>query len=223
MSCPFALLLATANRGKVAELCALFSDSGVDLVPLLSLPGKRTNVIEDGSTFLENALIKAHAAARETGMVTLAEDSGLEVDALAGRPGVRSARFAKEGATDAENNALLLSLLAEVDDDQRTARFRCVMVLVDPWSTAEPFIAEGRCEGMIARVPRGAGGFGYDPLFIVAGENSTMAELSEERKNEVSHRARAAFIMRPYLLALSGERTRAAADLLQSATAESNE
>ncbi|MEZ4293588.1 MAG: RdgB/HAM1 family non-canonical purine NTP pyrophosphatase [Polyangiaceae bacterium] len=217
MTAPVTLLLATTNRGKVAELTALFADAGVRLVPLGSLPGPHTPVVEDGATFLDNALLKAHAGARATGMLTLAEDSGLEVDALGGRPGVRSARFAHEGATDAENNALLLSQLEEVDDDQRTARFRCVMVLVDPWSTAEPFVAEGRCEGSIAREPQGAGGFGYDPLFAVQGEEKTMAELSEERKNEISHRARAAQIMRPFLIALAQERARAAADLLASA------
>jgi XTP/dITP diphosphohydrolase len=214
VTAPFGLLLATTNRGKIAELTALFADVGLTLVPLPSLPGKRAPVVEDGATFLDNALIKAHAAAQATGMVTLAEDAGLEVDALGGRPGVRSARFAKEGATDAENNALLLSLLADVEDEQRAARFRCVMVLVDPWSTAEPFVAEGRCEGWIAREPRGAGGFGYDPLFVVEGDGMTMAELEEERKNHISHRAQAAAIMRPYLYALGHERARAAADLL---------
>lgn len=218
MSEPFTLLLATTNRGKVAELTALFADIGLGLVSLGALPGKLPPVIEDGATFLDNALLKARAAAQATGMVTLAEDAGLEVDALGGRPGVRSARFAKEGATDAENNALLLSSLADVDDDQRTARFRCVMVLVDPWSAGEPFVAEGRCEGTIAREPRGAGGFGYDPLFVVAGEDRTMAELPEDRKNEISHRARAAAVMRPYLAALAAERARVAADVLQSST-----
>lgn len=213
MTPPFGLLLATTNRGKVAELVALFGDVGVTLVPMSSLPGKHPVPVEDGETFLDNALLKAHAAAQRTGMVTIAEDSGLEVDALGGRPGVRSARFAKEDATDAENNALLLQSLEEVDDDQRTARFRCTMVLVDPWSTADPFVVEGRCEGRIERAPRGAGGFGYDPLFLVEGEGVTMAELPEHRKNEVSHRARAAAAMRPYLMALAQERARAAADL----------
>ena len=215
MTPPFSLLLATTNRGKVAELTALFADVGLQLVSLGSLPGAYHPPVEDGSTFLDNALIKAHAAAHATGMVTLAEDSGLEVDALGGRPGVRSARFAGEGATDAENNEKLLSALTDVDDDQRSARFRCVMVLVDPWSTAEPFVAEGRCEGSIARGARGTGGFGYDPLFLVAGEDMTMAELPEDKKNEISHRARAAAAMRPFVIALAQERTRAAADLTQ--------
>lgn len=214
MTAPFSLLLATTNRGKVAELSALFGDAGVSLMPLRIVGRDLPPVVEDGETFLANALLKARAAAEATGMVTLAEDSGLEVDALDGRPGVRSARFAKEGATDAENNALLLSQLADVDDDQRAARFRCVMVLIDPWSHAEPFVAEGRCEGSIAREPRGAGGFGYDPLFVVAEEGLTMAELGEDRKNEISHRARAAAVMRPHVMALAKERARAAADLV---------
>ncbi|MBK8255122.1 MAG: RdgB/HAM1 family non-canonical purine NTP pyrophosphatase [Polyangiaceae bacterium] len=218
MTAPFGLLLATTNRGKVAELTALFGDVGLTLVPMSALPTKLPPVVEDGATFLDNALLKAHAAARATGMVTLAEDSGLEVDVLGGRPGVRSARFAKEGATDAENNALLLSMLADVDDEQRTARFKCVMVLVDPWSNTEPFVAEGRCEGVIAREPQGSGGFGYDPLFVVSGENKTMAEIAEDRKNEISHRARAAALVVPFIKALAQERTRAAADLVSSST-----
>jgi XTP/dITP diphosphohydrolase len=215
---PFALLLATTNRGKVAELTALFGDLGVSLVSLATLPGKHPPVVEDGDTFLANALLKANAAAQRTGMVTLAEDSGLDVDALGGRPGVWSARFAKEGATDAENNALLLTSLEEVDDDQRTARFRCVMALVDPWSAGEPLVTEGRCEGTIVRTPRGAGGFGYDPLFLVSGEGVTMAELAEHRKNEVSHRARAAAAMRHHLIALVEARAREAAAVMAAAS-----
>ncbi len=215
---PFALLLATTNRGKVAELTALFGDLGVTLVSLATLPGKHPPVIEDGDTFVANALLKANAAAQRTGMVTLAEDSGLEVDALGGRPGVYSARFAKEGATDAENNALLLSSLEEVDDDQRGARFHCSMVLVDPWSAGEPIVMDGRCEGTIVRAPKGTGGFGYDPLFLVSGEGVTMADLPEHRKNEVSHRARAAAAMRPHLLALVEARSREAAAVMAGGT-----
>lgn len=215
MTAPFALLLATTNRGKVAELSGLFGDLGVDLVSLSSLPGKHPPVIEDGDTFLANALLKARAAAERTGMVTIAEDSGLEVDALGGRPGVFSARFAKEGATDAENNARLLAELEEVIDDQRAARFRCTMVLVDPWSAGEPIVTEGRCEGTILRAARGSGGFGYDPLFLVNDEGVTMAELGEFRKNQKSHRAMAARAMRPHLLALAEARTREAISVLR--------
>jgi XTP/dITP diphosphohydrolase len=211
------LLIATTNRGKLAELRALLADLPVEIVSLANVLPDRPPVIEDGLTFEDNARIKARAGAHAAMMVTLAEDAGLEVDAIGGRPGVRSARFAREGATDAENNAALLQQLEDVEDDLRAARFRCAMVLLDPW--AEPphreIVAEGRCEGAVARQPQGAGGFGYDPLFVVAGEDRTMAELSEERKNEISHRARAAAAMRPYLMALGHERARAAADLLQ--------
>ncbi len=214
----FQLLLATSNRGKLAELRALFADLPVELVSLAdALPG-RPQATEDGTTFLDNARIKARAAASAAMMVTVAEDAGLEVDALGGRPGVRSARFSGEGATDAENNAKLLEALDEVEDDQRAARFRCVMVLLDPWADGggprpglrpdEPgyapgpwreVVAEGRCEGAIARQPRGGGGFGYDPLFLVGGEGRTMAELADDEKNRLSHRARAAAALRPAL------------------------
>jgi XTP/dITP diphosphohydrolase len=204
----FSLLLATTNRGKLVELRALLGDLSVQLVSSATVLPDRPPPIEDGATFTDNALIKAKAAAEAALMVTLAEDSGLEVDALAGRPGIRSARFAKEGATDAENNAVLLKALEEIEDDQRTARFRCVAVLIDPWSDTEPreFIAEGRCEGMIARKSSGAGGFGYDPLFIVKGYGRTMAELTEEEKNVVSHRARAITALRPAIEALIARR-----------------
>ena len=203
---PFSLLLATTNRGKVAELRSLLADLPLELVSLAeALPG-RPPVAEDGRTFEENALIKARAAASEAMMVTLAEDSGLEVDAIGGQPGVRSARYAREGATDAENNEALLSALERVPDDQRRARFRCVMVLLDPRSEAPPIVTEGRCEGWIGRHPRGAGGFGYDPLFVVEDYGRTMAELGEAEKNLVSHRGKAAQAMRASLEALIARR-----------------
>jgi XTP/dITP diphosphohydrolase len=177
MGLPLSILLATTNRGKIAELTALLSDLPIKLFPLSAVLPDLPPIIEDGSTF--------------------------EVDALGGRPGVRSARFAKEGATDAENNAELLGALAEVEDGQRTARFRCVIVLRDPWNEAQPeILAEGRCEGVIARQARGNGGFGYDPLFIVAGEGRTMAELTDDEKNTKSHRARAVKQLRPAIEAL---------------------
>jgi XTP/dITP diphosphohydrolase len=200
----FEVLLATSNRGKLAELRALFAHLPVELVSLsTALPGQ-PQAVEDGETFLDNARIKARAAAKAAMMVTIAEDAGLEVDALGGRPGVRSARYAGEGATDAENNAMLLKALEEVEDDQRSARFRCVMVLVDPWAEndAREVVSEGACEGAIARVPRGNGGFGYDPLFVVSGFGRTMAELDEDEKNRVSHRAAAAKALLPALEAL---------------------
>jgi len=206
----FQLLLASHNRGKLAELRALLADLPVDLVSLeTALPG-RPQAAEDGVTFVENALTKARAAAKATVMVTLAEDAGLEVDALGGRPGGRAARFAGEHATDAENNALLLQSLQEVDDDLRGARFKCVMVLLDPWSDdGGEVVVEGTCEGRIARALRGAGGFGYDGLFIagdaVDGER-TLAEMPDEEKNRISHRARAVAALRPALEALIAKR-----------------
>lgn len=203
MGVPISILLATTNRGKIAEIKALLSDLPIDLQLMSKVLPNLPPIIEDGVTFEENALIKARTAGDAAMMVTIAEDAGLEVDALGGRPGVRSARFAKEGATDAENNAELLEQLSEVEDDQRTARFRCVIVLRDPWNEKQPeILAEGRCEGVIARQARGTGGFGYDPLFIVAGEGRTMAELSDDEKNTKSHRARAVQQLRPALEAL---------------------
>lgn len=200
----FDLLLATTNRGKLLELRALLADLPVEIVSLATaLPG-RPQAVEDGATFVDNALIKARAAASATMLVTIAEDAGLEVDALGGRPGVRSARFAGEDATDAANNAALLKAMEEVEDDQRAARFRSVMVLLDPWAEGpqREIVVDGSCEGAIARGPRGGGGFGYDPLFIVDGFGRTMAELTEDEKNHVSHRARAIAALRPALLEL---------------------
>lgn len=213
MTPAFSLLLATSNRGKLAELTAMLADLPIEVVSLAAaLPGK-PQVTEDGATLEDNARIKARAAALDTTMVTIGEDSGLEVDALDGRPGVRSARFAHEGATDAENNAALLAALEEVEDDQRSARFRTVMVLIDPWADGEPkeLVVEGRCEGVIARAPSGTGGFGYDPLFVVASAGRTMAELPAAEKNRVSHRARAFAALRPALEDLVSRRLAQAA------------
>jgi XTP/dITP diphosphohydrolase len=191
------VVLATSNEGKLVELRALFGDLPVDLVGLTAVVGEKPAVTEYGSTLEENAIIKARAACAATGLFAIADDSGLEVDALGGRPGVRSARFAHERATDAENNAALLRELEEVSDDGRQARFRCVLALASPWDPEHVELAEGTCEGLIARAPRGSGGFGYDPLFIVPELGGrAMAEMSEDEKNEVSHRARAARSMR---------------------------
>jgi XTP/dITP diphosphohydrolase len=204
----FALLLATTNRGKLVELRALLGDLPVELVSLATVLPDRPPTVEDGATLEDNARIKGRAAASAAIMVTLAEDSGLEVDALGGRPGVRSARFADEGATDAENNAALLKALEEIEDEHRAACFRCVVTLIDPWSEpgTREIMAEGRCEGVIARQPKGGGGFGYDPLFIVKEYGRTMAELSEDEKNAVSHRARAIAALRPALEELIARR-----------------
>ena len=196
------VLLATTNRGKLSELRALFKDLPLELFSLSEVLPNMPQVVEDGATFAENALIKARAAARLARIATIAEDSGIEVDSLGGRPGVRSARFAKEGATDAENNDMLLRALAHVPDRDRRARFRCVMAFIDPSSERDPIVVEGRCEGSIARTARGEGGFGYDPLFIVQGYERTMAELDASEKNQVSHRAAAVRAMHAALKAL---------------------
>jgi XTP/dITP diphosphohydrolase len=194
------VVLATSNEGKLAELRSLFGDLPVQLLGLSAVVGDKPPVAETGTTLEENAILKARAASAATGLYALADDSGLEVEALGGRPGVRSARFAHERATDAENNAALLRELEEIDDAGRRARFRCVLALVSPWDPEHVELAEGACEGLIARAPRGSGGFGYDPLFLVPELGGrAMAEMSEKEKNEVSHRARAARSMRDKL------------------------
>jgi XTP/dITP diphosphohydrolase len=196
------VVLATANEHKAAELRALLGDLPLELVTVAELLGEPLELTEDGATFEDNAVHKARAVCSATCLLSLADDSGLEVAGLGGRPGVRSARFAHEHATDAENNAALLRELEEGDDPDRGARFRCVLALASPWS-AEVRLAEGRCDGAIARDPRGSGGFGYDPLFVVAElDGRAMAELSEGEKNQVSHRARAARALRAILLEL---------------------
>lgn len=195
-----ALVVATQNRGKLDEIRHLFEGTGVQVLALGDVTKREITVVEDGDTFEANAIKKAKTIAAATMMLTLADDSGLEVDALGGAPGVRSARFAGERATDAENNAALLAALDALEADPsgaRTidykARFRCVLALVDPFvKDGEPFVVEGTCEGRITRTPRGSGGFGYDPLFLVDGTEQTMAELPEAEKNRISHRARAA-------------------------------
>lgn len=200
MSELFTIVLATNNQGKLSELKALFADLPIQLVALGDVLGEKLVIHEDGATFEENAAIKARAVGAATRLVALADDSGLEVDALGGRPGVRSARFAGERATDAENNAALLRELEAVEERARSARFRCVLALFDPFSDGALDTVEGSCEGYIARAPRGSGGFGYDPLFVVPElGHRVMAELSEAEKNSVSHRARAARALRPVL------------------------
>ncbi len=201
------IVLATSNHGKLLELRALLADLPVQLRSAAEVLGEQPSIVEDGATFEENALIKARAIARATRTLALADDSGLEVDALGGRPGVRSARFAHERATDAENNAALLRELAEVEEGARSARFRCVLALVDPWHESDVHVAQGSCEGSVARAPRGSGGFGYDPLFLVSGQDGqAMAELSEADKNRVSHRGHAVRALRAILLKLVNAR-----------------
>lgn len=205
------VVLATSNPGKLAEFRALLVGLPIELVSAAEVLGQMPPVREDGETFEQNAMKKARAIADATLMVTMADDSGLEVDVLRGAPGVRSARYAGERSTDAENNGALLHALRDVPQDERAARFRCVICVIDPWSGEEPAIllAEGSCEGSIAKSPRGSGGFGYDPLFVVRGGDKTMAELTDEEKNAISHRARAVASMKPKLLRMLEDRAAA--------------
>jgi XTP/dITP diphosphohydrolase len=198
------VIVASQNRGKLAELRQLFHDLPIDLVAMSVATASPIEIIEDGATFEENARKKARVVAGAVAMPTLADDSGLEVDLLGGRPGVRSARYAGDHATDAENNRKLLAELDAIDPGgPRNARFRCVLVLVDPVHPTRTMEASGACEGTIAAGPRGQGGFGYDPIFLVRDVpgNRTMAELTEDEKNVVSHRAKAAQAMRDVITA----------------------
>jgi XTP/dITP diphosphohydrolase len=182
-------VLASANPGKLRELGSLLGPYGLELLPQAALG--IGSVPESGATFLENALLKARHASAAAQLPALADDSGIEVDALGGRPGVRSARYAGEGASDAENLARLLEELEGVPEPRRTARYRCVVVWVRTADDPAPLTGSGTWEGRIALAPRGSGGFGYDPAFVPAGAGRTAAELSAEEKNRVSHRAQA--------------------------------
>ena len=183
------VVLATANAGKQRELAALLAPLHIELL-LQSTLGIGA-IEETGTSFEANALLKARHAAASSGLAALADDSGLEVDALAGRPGVYSGRYARLGASDAENNARLISELEQVGDAQRSARYRCVLALVRSAADPAPLVAHGSWEGHIARQAAGAGGFGYDPWFIPLGCSCTVAQLSAEKKNALSHRAQA--------------------------------
>jgi XTP/dITP diphosphohydrolase len=185
------IIVATSNAGKLAEYERLLAGvPDLELESMASL-GVSVHVVEDGDTFYANALKKARAVATMVGVPSMADDSGLEVDALGGRPGVHSARYAGTDATDMQNNEKLLRELSGVTGDERTARFRCAIVLVDG-EGRELVVADGTCEGRIVETPRGTNGFGYDPLFVADRHQQTMAELSPEKKNEISHRAKAA-------------------------------
>jgi XTP/dITP diphosphohydrolase len=182
------LLLATSSRKKLDELEAILAGLPVTLVT----PGDvelDLEVEETGETFRDNAVLKAERYAQEAGLPALADDSGLEVDALGGAPGVRSARYAGPGATDADRIALVLDRLADTPAPRRTARFRCVIALATPEGLVGT--VEGTCEGRIAPAPRGTGGFGYDPVFLLPDQGRTMAELTPDEKHAVSHRGRA--------------------------------
>lgn len=183
------LLLATNNQGKLNEYRSLLKGVPYDMVSLAD-EGITIEVEETGATFEENARLKATLLAEESGLLTLADDSGLEVDALGGEPGVRSARYAGEGASDRERIDYLLSRLANVSREDRAARFRCVIALAAPGGETE--IRSGQCRGYITFEPKGENGFGYDPVFYLPEMEKTMAEIPEEVKNRISHRAEAA-------------------------------
>ncbi len=194
---PPRLLLASANPGKVREYRDLLRDLPLEVVTPAEI-GLEEEVEESGDTYEENARRKALALARRSGLITLADDSGLEVDALGGAPGPRSHRY--HAGSDAERYRLLLRQLEGLPPERRTARFRCVIAVATP--EGEVYTVEGICPGRIADEPRGTGGFGYDPIFFLPELGRTMAELSPEEKNRLSHRARAAHRARPILLRL---------------------
>ncbi len=193
------LVVATRNRGKLDEIRAILASLPVEVASLADYP-EIEPIEEDGATFEANAVKKALHVAASTGHLTLADDSGIEVDALDGAPGVHSARFAGPEATDEANNAKLLELMKAVPDAERTARFRCVVAIATPEGHLE--VAEGVCEGLVARRERGDKGFGYDPLFLVPEWGMTFGELPEGIKNAISHRGRALAAARNALEAL---------------------
>ncbi|MCB9563125.1 MAG: RdgB/HAM1 family non-canonical purine NTP pyrophosphatase [Kofleriaceae bacterium] len=200
------LVFATRNRGKLVELRELLADRGVDVLSIDEAEARLgvtiPEVVEDADTFVGNAAKKAREVSAATGLPALADDSGLEVDALDGAPGVYSARYAGEGAGDAANNVKLLAALDGVAAARRTARFRCALVLADVCGRLgdELVTADGACEGTILDAPRGAGGFGYDPLFFAPELGMTFAEAGVGPKGQLSHRARAMRAIAPALL-----------------------
>ncbi|CAL1239606.1 RdgB/HAM1 family non-canonical purine NTP pyrophosphatase [Candidatus Methylocalor cossyra] len=183
------ILFASGNPGKLREITAILADRPVEIVPASAYA--LGEPAETGLTFVENALLKARHAARLSGLPAIGDDSGLEVDALGGAPGVWSARYAGEHADDAANNAKLLQELRAIPEVQRSARFRCVMVYLRHERDPSPLIAQGTWEGRILRSPRGTGGFGYDPLFFLPERGCTAAELTPQEKNRLSHRGQA--------------------------------
>jgi len=183
------LVIASNNKGKIAELTELLAPLG--LSPIAQGELGVSEAEEPAVTFVENAILKARHAARETGLPALADDSGIAVDALGGQPGVRSARFAGEDASDADNLEALLEALKAVPDEDRGAQFHCVLVYLRHADDPTPIICHGRWPGRILREPRGEGGFGYDPVFLAPEHNCSAAELSRAEKGRIGHRGRA--------------------------------
>ena len=195
------LMLATRNPGKVREIVAIYARLELELRSLIDYP-EILQIREDGPTYADNAAAKACAAALRSGLVALADDSGIEVDALGGAPGVHSARFLRDSATDSERNARILFLLEGVPEERRTARYRAAIAVARPDGTVRVF--DGICEGRVAVAPRGTAGFGYDPIFLPEGSQQTIAEIPLEVKNRISHRARALRAAEPYLRDILG-------------------
>lgn len=193
------IVLASGNPGKVREIAQLLADHHVEVLPqsAFNVP----EVEETGLTFVENAILKARNAAAHSGLPAIADDSGLEVDALNGAPGIYSARYAGPGCTDGDNNAKLLDALQDIPEQERSARFQCLLVYLNHAEDPTPLIVQGTWEGRILDAARGAGGFGYDPLFLVPELGQTSAQLPAETKNRLSHRGQA---LRGLLAAFAG-------------------
>ena len=181
------IVLASGTAGKVREINRLFADSGIEIVPQSDFDVP--DVAETGTTFVENAIIKARHAAQCTGLPAISDDSGIEVDALDARPGVFSARYAGDGASDEDNNNRMLEELQGVPEAERTARYQCLIVFMRSHSDPVPIITQGSWEGRILEAPQGDGGFGYDPIFFVPSHGCSGGELPLEVKNTISHRA----------------------------------
>ena len=199
MASPDRIVLASSNAGKVREINQLLSGSGLEVLPQTEFGV--ADIEETGLTFVENAILKARNAAQHTGLPAIADDSGLEVDALNGAPGIYSARYAGEGASDRDNLEKLLQALHDVPEQRRTARFQCLMVYMRHGLDPTPLIFQGTWEGRILFEPRGSGGFGYDPVFFVPDQGCASAELPPEVKNRLSHRGQA---LRQLVAALGG-------------------
>ena len=192
------IVLASNNAGKVREINQLLAEQEIQIIPQQEFGVPEAE--ETGLTFVENALIKARNAALHSDLPAIADDSGIEVDALQGAPGVYSARFAGPGSSDEDNNRRLLEALRDTPPERRSARFQCVMVYLRHAEDPTPIICQGTWEGQILEAPRGEGGFGYDPLFLLTEKGCTSAELPPEEKNRLSHRGQA---LRRLLAALS--------------------
>ncbi|MBP6121955.1 MULTISPECIES: RdgB/HAM1 family non-canonical purine NTP pyrophosphatase [Providencia] len=187
------VVLATGNPGKVNELADLLRDFGMDIVAQTSLGVESAE--ETGLTFIENAILKARHASAQTGLPAIADDSGISVDALGGAPGIYSARYAGEEATDQQNLLKLLDAMKEVPNDKRQAQFNCVLVYLRHAEDPTPLVFHGRWQGIITHEPKGQGGFGYDPIFYIPELGCTSAELTKSEKQAISHRGKALAMM----------------------------